>query len=162
MLRIVLACLLAAWPATAWAAPVEAPTGVASPMRAVAVRLGPGAELKSELARVAKAHGLKAASVVSCVGSLTGVSLRYANQPEATAVAGPLEIVSLVGTLGPDGAHLHLAVADGSGRTLGGHLAGNAVVYTTAEVVLAELEGAVFRRLPDARTGYHELEVQPR
>lgn len=52
--------------------------------RSYVVRLRPGQELKAELQRFARDEELRAASIVSAVGSLTNVSLRFANQPEAT------------------------------------------------------------------------------
>jgi hypothetical protein len=50
---------------------------------------------------------------------------------------GAFEIVAVTATLSQDGSHLHLAVADHQGRTVGGHLAEGCTVRTTAEVVLA-------------------------
>nr|CAD7455744.1 unnamed protein product [Timema tahoe] len=49
------------------------------------------------------------------------------------------EITSLVGTICSDGAHLHITLGDPDGNTVSGHLVGDAVVETTAEVVLGEL-----------------------
>jgi len=75
---------------------------------------------------------------------------------------GHFEIVSLVGTLGRDGGHLHLCAADGDGVAFGGHLLDGSLVFTTAEVVVAELTDAEFRREPDPATGFRELIVVPR
>jgi hypothetical protein len=44
-----------------------------------AMRLRNGQEIKSELMKYVKQHGLKACSVVTCVGSLQGAHLRLAN-----------------------------------------------------------------------------------
>lgn len=122
----------------------------------------PGQDLKLALLDVVKAEGLEAAAVVSAVGSLTTVTLRFANQPEVTTRTGPFEIVSLVGTLGPDGAHLHVALSDGAGATIGGHLADGSLVYTTVEVVLVELDDLRFLRELDPATTYNELAIEPR
>jgi uncharacterized protein len=70
--------------------------------------------------------------------------------------------VSLVGTLTQDGAHLHVSLADRSGVTLGGHLLDGSAVYTTAEIVLAELPALAFAREHDPESGYDELVVRPR
>ena len=128
----------------------------------VVVRLRPGQDLKQELLRVVEARGLSAVAVVTCVGSLTEAALRFADAEEYTTLAGPLEIVSLVGTLGPDGAHVHLSVADGAGRVIGGHLGSGSRVYTTAELVLVSLDDVTFRRDVDPETTYRELTVEPR
>ena len=74
----------------------------------------------------------------------------------------PGEIVSLVGTLSPDGEHLHVAISDGAGRTIGGHLLEGSLVYTTAEIAVGELDGLAFSRETDPRTTYGELVVRPR
>ena len=75
---------------------------------------------------------------------------------------GALEIVALTGTLSQDGDHLHLAVADHQGRTLGGHLAEGCTVRTTAELALAADDQLVFAREQDPATGYDELVVRQR
>jgi predicted DNA-binding protein with PD1-like motif len=131
-------------------------------IRAHAFRLLPGDDLKRELIAHAGRHGLRAAAIVTCVGSLTAATLRFAGRPEATALPGPFEIVALVGTLGGGAAHLHATLADADGRTVGGHLTDGCPVRTTAEVVLVELPGLAFGRELDAATGYRELVVTRR
>jgi predicted DNA-binding protein with PD1-like motif len=98
----------------------------------------------------------------TCVGSLSRVRLRLASGAEHRTWQGPFEIVALTGTLSPDGGHLHLAVADHQGRTVGGHLAEGCVVRTTAEVVLGADDRLVFAREHDPATGYDELVVRER
>lgn len=112
-----------------------------------------------ELSRYVEEHRLGAVAVVTCVGSLTQAHLRYANQKEGTRLEGPFEIVSLVGCGGTGGWHLHLSISDSEGSTLGGHLLEGNLIYTTAEIVLVELEGREFRRVHDPATGYSELKV---
>jgi len=74
----------------------------------------------------------------------------------------PMEIVSLTGTLSPDGLHIHIGLAQADGGCIGGHLADGCIVNTTAELVIGEASEFDFRRLPDAATGYAELSVSPR
>jgi predicted DNA-binding protein with PD1-like motif len=131
-------------------------------MKTFAFRLKPGQDLRKELLAFAKREGLKAGAVVTCVGSLTEVSLRYANREGAAVRQGRFEIVALVGTVDPSGGHLHLCVADRDGVAFGGHLTDGCLVYTTAEVVVGELTGLEFRREPDRTFGYDELAVYPR
>ena len=52
----------------------------------------------------------------------------------------------LPSTLSLDGGHLHLAVADHQGRTVGGHLAEGCTVRITAVVILADDDRLVFAR----------------
>lgn len=131
-------------------------------VRAIVVRLRPGDDLKRELDALARREALEAASVSTCVGSVERVTLRFADRAEPTVLEGRREIVSLVGTLSAGGSHLHLAVADGEGRTLGGHLLDGSRVYTTAEVVVLVFPGLRFLRTLDATYGYRELDVRPR
>jgi predicted DNA-binding protein with PD1-like motif len=149
---------------TASAAGVERPrTGaVPSPMTVRALRLGPGADLGKALSRFARENRLRAGVVLTCVGSLSRVVLRLADQAEGTTFDGKHEIVSMVGTLSPDGDHIHLAVSDATGRTVGGHLMEGSIVYTTAEIVVGEIDGLAFARVNDPRTTYDELAIRKR
>jgi predicted DNA-binding protein with PD1-like motif len=69
------------------------------------------------------------------------------------------EITSLVGTICKDGAHLHVTLGDSEGNTVAGHVVGDLIVYTTAEIVLGEICGVQFRREFDEATGYKELVI---
>lgn len=132
-------------------------------MQAHVLRLRPGDDLRQKLLAYVQAQSLEAGAVLTCVGSLTELSLRLANQEEATTWKGHFEIVSLVGTLSASGgSHLHLSVSDGTGRTLGGHLLDDCLVYTTAEIVLAALPALQFTREIDPTYGYYELVAKPR
>jgi predicted DNA-binding protein with PD1-like motif len=131
-----------------------------SSTKCFAFRILPGQDLKSELDKKVKENGWKAAGIVTAVGSLNSAKIRFANQPDATEIPGKLEILSLSGTLGPDGNHLHLSVADSTGKTYGGHLMAGCPVYTTAEIILVILENYVFKRETDPTYGYKELVVE--
>jgi predicted DNA-binding protein with PD1-like motif len=135
-------------------------------MRTLAVRLTPGTDLKAELARLTEAHALRAGFILTCVGSLTRARLRMPGAPGAAEVYRtfdePMEIVSLTGTLSPDGPHLHISLSRADGACLGGHLASGCLVHTTAELVIGELTDVEFRRELDPVTGYAELTVLPR
>ncbi|CAN0516072.1 unnamed protein product [Ectocarpus sp. 12 AP-2014] len=68
------------------------------------------------------------------------------------------EICSLVGTLSPEGLHLHASLADEKGALCGGHLV-RATVHTTAEIVIGVASSLEFSREMDPRTGFKELVV---
>jgi predicted DNA-binding protein with PD1-like motif len=74
----------------------------------------------------------------------------------------PMEIVSLTGTLCPDGLHVHISLSRGDGACVGGHVVAGCIVNTTAELVIGELPDVEFSRPLDPATGYDELEVRPR
>lgn len=133
-------------------------------MRAHAFRLLPGTDLRAELERLTRDHGWRAAGILTCVGSLSEARLRMpgaAGEPEAFATfAEPMEILSLAGTLGPDGLHVHISLSRRDGACIGGHLVAGCIVHTTAELLIGELQGLAFRRPLDRATGYNELSVQ--
>ena len=135
-------------------------------LRAYAFRLTPGTDLQEALERLTREHDLRAACILSCVGSLVRARLRMPGAiGEAelfTTFDEPMEIVSLTGTLCPDGLHVHISLSRRDGACIGGHLARGCIVNTTAEVVIGELTEVEFHRPPDPATGYDELTVQPR
>lgn len=129
-------------------------------MYTLSFRLRPGQDLKDELDNVVKNERIEAGTMLTCVGSLTDVVLRLANQDTGTTYRGHYEIVSLVGTLSTNGSHLHLAVSDPTGRTLGGHLLTGCKIYTTAEIVIGVMPDVTYTREPDPAFGYKELVIK--
>jgi len=130
-------------------------------MRVVPLRLQPGDDLRLVLEAWMGAQQEQAGCVISAVGSLSLAQLRLAGATQATAIRGELEIVSLSGTLSPDGIHLHIAIANSSGAVIGGHLCAGSQVRTTAELVIGLLPEWQFRRELDPATGYAELRISP-
>jgi len=129
--------------------------------KSIVERLKPGEELHGALKRIASENHLKAGVVVSAVGSLTEASLRLAGASDSTILKGPLEIVSITGTLSEDGMHVHLSVSDSAGKTTGGHMTSGCKVFTTVELVILDLSGEwSFERKIDEQSTY--LELYPR
>jgi hypothetical protein len=130
-------------------------------MKVVPLRLKPGDDLRRTLEAWLGEQQEQAGCVISAVGSLSLAQLRLAGASQATAIHGELEIVSLSGTLSPDGIHLHIAIADSSGTVIGGHLCAGSLVRTTAELVIGLLPEWRFRRELDPVTGHAELRISP-
>lgn len=127
------------------------------------LRLRPGEDLRASLDAYADAHGLEAVIVLTCVGSLRRAAIRLADGERARIEERPFEIVSLVGTLSSTGgSHLHIALSDSEGATIGGHLLEGSLIYTTAEIAIGALPRLRFVRRPCPESGYDELEVEPR
>lgn len=124
-----------------------------------ALRLQPGQDLKAELHAFVQHRAIQAGCILTAVGSLQKVALRFANQSEAARSEGHFEILSLCGTLSLEGLHLHLAIADPQGSCLGGHLLEGCQISTTAEIIVAEFRDVHFRRPIDPRTGFRELRI---
>lgn len=134
-------------------------------MRLVAIRLHPGQDLYYELEEFIQRNQIEAACVLTCVGSLKRASLRFADQLHGTILgngdkAARFEIVSLNGVMSIHGSHYHLSISDEQGRTIGGHLLQGSIIYTTAEIVLAIMDGTIFRREFDEQSGYPELVIE--
>ena len=135
-------------------------TAVDATMQTFSLRLKPGQDLQQELEALVKQERIGAGAVITCVGSLTDVTLRLANQDKGSVWRGHFEIVSLVGTLSVNGNHLHLSVADSTGHTIGGHLLEGCKIYTTAELVFGVMNDIEYLREPDPTFGYRELVIR--
>ena len=131
-------------------------------MKTLPLRLNPGDDLRAALDAALATHGGTAAFVVAGIGSLREARLRFAGRDAPHHATGDLEILTLSGTLGAGGSHLHASLADADGRVSGGHVAPGCIVRTTAEILLAVLDDVAFAREPDPRTGYAELVIRPR
>ena len=125
------------------------------------LRLLPGEDLRTTLETWCKERKVEAAAVVSAVGSVSKAMIRFGGRSEGNSVEGDLEVCALSGTLSQHGMHLHIAVADAEGNTLGGHLLAGTLVRTTLEIVVHEIGGLRFLRKKDERTGFMELFPEP-
>ena len=115
-----------------------------------------GMDLKKEIESFVVKEKLSGV-VLSSVGCLSHLAIRVADGKSILDKDGEFEIVSLMGTLSRDGVHLHIAVSDVEGNTIGGHLKDGCIVNTTAEVVLESFDTVEYRREYDQNTGYNEL-----
>lgn len=102
-------------------------------------------------------RAIAAAWVASAIGSLQGLVFRPAGSDRVLELEGPWELLSLQGSLGPGGVHLHLTAADQGGHCRGGHLLAGNVIRTTAEIALLLPLAVRFERQLDALSGYREL-----
>ena len=129
-------------------------------MSFIALRLGPGTDLRQALDDHLFPDGARSGFVVAGLGSLSAPRLRFAGADDATTVAGPVELMSISGSLSRNGAHVHVTVATARGEVLGGHLCHGSEVRTTAELLLAQVRDVELSRVLDPVTGYKELAVQ--
>jgi predicted DNA-binding protein with PD1-like motif len=129
-------------------------------MQAHPLRLSPGDDLRVAIEDALDHRNLQAAFVVQGIGSLEVAQLRFAGAEAPTEIRGELEILTLAGSVSPDGAHLHMSIADPRGQVSGGHVARGCTVRTTVELLLVAIPGYVFGREPDPQTGYMELVIR--
>ena len=129
-------------------------------MKTHALRLTRGSDLKHCIDEYFIANNIKAGAILTAVGCVYELRIRLADGVSELHLKNNYEIVSLTGTYSPDGSHLHIAVSDVDGKTIGGHLKEGTLVNTTTELVLAELTNYAFTREFDEATGYDELVIE--
>ncbi len=132
-------------------------------MKTLARRLVPGEDLYTVLEAMAREENLDAAVILSGVGSFKQVAIRFADQQLTSILDGPVEIVSITGTVSRHGMHVHLSVSDHHGTTFGGHLCEGSRVYTTIELVLLDLSRSYsFERALCPGSKFEELLIRPK
>ncbi len=130
-------------------------------MKVFAIRLKPNTDLRESLKIFINSNNIKAGFILTAVGGLKQAKIRFADQTTSKVFNDKFEIVSLVGTLSTSGIHLHIAISDRDGKTIGGHLNDGCIIYTTSEIVIGESENFTFIRTTDEQTGFKELEIIP-
>jgi hypothetical protein len=128
-------------------------------MKSHVFRLGTGADLREEIEQYVRASYIGAGYVLTCVGGLSRAVLRLPGAKDYMTLEKDLEIISVQGTLSPEGCHLHASVSDSSGRVIGGHLSSGCLVRLTTEIALMEDTDFGFARAHDDSTGFNELVV---
>lgn len=135
-------------------------THAPSNVEAFSLRLKAGEDIRRRLTQTANQFPIDAGCVASAVGSLTHANIRLAGSSDGFRLAGPLEVLSINGTVGSGGVHLHMMVSDSSGKCVGGHILEGCVVNTTLELVILKLADHQFDRIADPSTGFLELKIR--
>jgi len=125
-------------------------------------RVKPKQELLGEVARYCQEHGISSGVVIGIIGSAENARLNFLMELPGKYVPvdyqGPLEIVCAQGSIALKNddliVHVHIQLS-GQKTCCGGHLA-KATVFSTAEVVIGELDYQI-RRKDDSYTGLAEL-----
>ncbi|MEB3306910.1 MAG: DUF296 domain-containing protein [Cyanobacteriota bacterium] len=111
-------------------------------MRTLRLHLEPGTDLRDTLQQLAdqeQAQGF----VLGVVGNLSQAAFHCPGHREPTVLSGELEIITLNGTLAPEGVHLHLSVSDGACQVWGGHLEPGSRVLKGADLLVGLLDAGV-------------------
>ncbi|OBU12829.1 DNA-binding protein [Photobacterium aquimaris] len=124
-----------------------------------AKRLVKGDDLRNSLLELVKVNGIQAGSLLTGVGCLSHANIRLANENNTLNITGPLEIITLSGTLTPQHIHVHISVADRKGNVYGGHLMPGCIVSYTAELCMVAFNNIIFSRDYDPQTGFDELVI---
>lgn len=110
-------------------------------MRPLPLKLGPGSDLRRSLEQLAIKQGASG-FVLGVVGNLSRATFQCAGRSEPTVLEGDLEIITLQGTVAPQGVHLHLSLSDGDCQVWGGHLEPGTLVLKGADLLVGFLSNA--------------------
>lgn len=127
-------------------------------------RIKPKQDLLGSIQNFCEEKNITSGIVIGIIGSLEKASLNFLKTLPANYInkqfEGPLEIVSGHGSItkheGKTVVHIHLTISDDEGANAG-HLAKGSIIFSTAEVVIGELEEQLNRNI-DKYTGLLELE----
>lgn len=108
-------------------------------MRSLPLTLSPGSDLHQALEALAREHQLTG-FVLGVVGNLTRAAFQCPGRPEPTVLEGDLEVITLNGTLSPNGIHLHLSLSDGACQVWGGHLEPGTLVQKGVDLLIGVLD----------------------
>lgn len=126
-------------------------------MRELSCRLKRGSDLKETIEKICIDNNVDTAVILSGVGCLYQIRIRLAKAEGFLEDRNDYEIVSLNGTVSKGQAHIHIALSDETGKTVGGHLSEGCLVNTTCELVMGVLEEYSSERQYDQETGYDEI-----
>jgi predicted DNA-binding protein with PD1-like motif/glutaredoxin len=108
-------------------------------MRSVPLHLEPGSDLRRSLEKLAQEQNASG-FVLGVVGNLAQAAFQCPGKIAPTVLRGELEIITLQGTLSPEGVHLHLSLSDGECRVWGGHLEPGSRVLKGADLLVGLLD----------------------
>jgi predicted DNA-binding protein with PD1-like motif len=125
-------------------------------------RIKPGQELSTEIDHYCNEHNISSGIILGIIGSLKNATISYIFELPAKYKAvdyeGILEIVSAQGSIALKDSspiiHIHIQISNEQG-CYGGHLVA-ATIFSTAEVVIGELDYQLQKKLDDY-TGLNEL-----
>jgi predicted DNA-binding protein with PD1-like motif len=125
-------------------------------------RIKPGQELLDGILNYCQANSVSSGVIIGIIGSVENAKLNFLKalpgKYESVDYIGPLEIVCAQGSIALKDEtliiHIHVQLS-GQDICSGGHLA-RAIVFSTAEVTIGELDYQL-RRQMDSYTGLNEL-----
>ena len=110
-------------------------------MRSLPLKFEPGSDLRLSLEKLARDEKFSG-FVLGVVGNLSRAAFQCPGLPKPTVLEGNLEIITLNGTLSPDGVHLHLSLSDGDCQVWGGHLEQGTLILKGVDVLIGVLESS--------------------
>ncbi len=134
-------------------------------MRSLPLKLGPGSDLRINLEQLARKEN-SSGFVLGVVGNLSRASFQCPGLPSPRILEGNLEIITLNGTLSPEGVHLHLSLSDSDCQVWGGHLEPGTLVLKGADLLVgffgeAPIEANAQRTTKRSGNSRVEIAVMP-
>lgn len=111
-------------------------------MHTLPLHLDAGSDVRLSLEALAREQGASG-FVLSVVGNLSQACFQCPGRSAPTRLRGELEIITLSGTLSPEGVHLHLSFSDGDCRVWGGHLEPGTLVLRGADLLVGFLPAVI-------------------
>ena len=102
-------------------------------------KLETGKDLLISLQEMAKKQN-KAGYILSVVGNLSEARIQCPGKKQSTLIKNNLEIISLNGTIDPNGCHLHISFSDGNCNVWAGHLKEGTIILKAADMLIGFLE----------------------
>lgn len=121
------------------------------------LRLHCGEDLLKSIQNLCVDKNIGAGFVSSGVGCISKGKIRDASGVTIREINEDCEIVSLNGTVSAKRCHLHIALSKEDLSTVGGHLCEGCIIYTTCELIIAEIPDVSIDVEDDPETGYDEL-----
>lgn len=104
-------------------------------LRSVALHLEPGSDVRRSLEQLAREQNASG-FVLGVVGNLCQAAFQCPGKASPTVLSGLLEIITLQGTVAPQGVHLHLSLSDSHCQVWGGHLEPGTLVHSGADLLV--------------------------
>ncbi len=125
-------------------------------------RVKPNEELAASIASYCRKYGITSGVIIGLIGSVKSAKLNYLKELpgkyETRSYQGPMEIVCAQGSVALKSndliVHIHIQFSTQQ-SCFGGHLV-EATIFSTAEVVIGELDSQL-NRYADDYTGLNEL-----
>jgi len=130
--------------------------------RIIVLRGDRGEDLLETIETSTRSNHVTNGVILSAIGTLENcrihrvTSEKLPPEEEYVDMDGPLEINSVSGVIADGRLHAHISVSNGKG-TYGGHLEPGSRILYLAEIVVAEITGVSFNRVPDVATGLRLL-----
>ena len=102
-------------------------------------KLESGMDLLISLQEMAKKEN-KEGYILSVVGNLSKAKIQCPGKTQSTLIKGNLEIISLNGTIDPNGCHLHISFSDGNCNVWAGHLKEETIILKAADMLIGFLD----------------------